>query len=86
MKSPIMLSLSTPLNVYTNYRLSFPTDYMKLLKSGNYILKVYKDEDLDSNVVLTRRFMVTDQKLTINGEVVPPVKNRRQELSPAGRI
>lgn len=72
------------LDVYTNYRLSFPTDYMKLLKSGNYILKVYKDEDLDSNVVLTRRFMVTDQKLTITGEVVPPVKiedrNYRQQV------
>ncbi|MCK4569864.1 MAG: DUF5103 domain-containing protein [Bacteroidales bacterium] len=70
--------------VYTNYRLSFPTDYMGYTKSGNYILKIYEDEDLDSNVVLTRRFMVTDQKVTISGEVVPPVKieyrNYRQQL------
>lgn len=62
------------LNVYTNYRLSFPTDYMEYTKSGNYILKVYENEDLDSNLVLTRRFMVTNQKVTITGEVVAPVK------------
>jgi len=72
------------LKVYTNYRLSFPTDYMKYTKSGNYILKVYEEEELDSNVILTRRFMITDQKVTINGEVVPPVKieyrNYRQQL------
>ena len=59
---------------YTNYKLSFPTDYLKFIKSGNYLLKVYEDEDLDSNVILTRRFMVYEQKVSIFGEVVAPVK------------
>ena len=72
------------LKLYTNYILSFPTDYLKFTKSGNYILKVYEEEELDSNVVLTRRFMVTDQKVTITAEVVPPVRiedrNYRQQL------
>jgi len=72
------------LKVYTNYQLSFPTDYMQYTKSGNYLLKVYEDEELDSNVVLTRRFMVTNQKVTVTGEVVPPVKiedrNYRQQV------
>jgi len=63
------------LKVYTNYQLSFPTDYIQYTKSGNYILKVWMDDDVDSNLVLTRRFMVLDQKVTIKGEVVPPVKN-----------
>lgn len=72
------------LKEYTNYRLSFPTDYMGYTKSGNYILKVFVDEELDSNVVLTRRFIVSDPKVTISGEVVPPVKvedrNYRQQI------
>ncbi|MEN8225905.1 MAG: DUF5103 domain-containing protein [Bacteroidota bacterium] len=72
------------LQTYTNYRLSFPTDYMAWTKSGNYILKVFEYEELDSNVILTGRFMVTDQKVSISGEIVPPVKiedrNYRQQL------
>jgi hypothetical protein len=72
------------LDVYTNYYLSFPTDYIEYTKAGNYILKVYQDEDVDSNLVLTRRFMVVDQKVDIQGKVVPPVKiddrNYRQQV------
>jgi hypothetical protein len=48
---------------------------MEYIKSGNYILKVYIDEDVDSNVVLTRRFMVVNQKVKVNAKVVAPVKN-----------
>ena len=62
------------LTTYTNYYLSFPTDYLSYIKSGNYIIKVYEDEEVDSNVILTKRFLVTDQKVTISGMVVPPVK------------
>jgi hypothetical protein len=72
------------LDEYTNYRLSFPTDYLEFTKSGNYIIKVYADENLDSNVVLTRRFMVYDQKVSVSGRVVPPAKvderEHRQQL------
>jgi len=45
---------------YTNYRLKFPTGHMRLMISGNYILKVFINDDADENVVFTRRFMVVD--------------------------
>lgn len=54
---------------YENYVLELPTDYMKIKKSGNYILKVYLDSDKDENVVITRRFMVFDPKVTVQGKV-----------------
>lgn len=54
---------------YVNYILEFPTDYLKIRKSGNYILKVYLDNDKDENVVITRRFMVCDPKVTVQGKV-----------------
>ena len=53
---------------YVNYMLVFPTDYLKIRKSGNYILKVFIDNDKDENVVITKRFMVYDPKVTIEGQ------------------
>lgn len=55
---------------YTNYRLIFPTDYIRLKKSGNYIIKVYVGSDPDQNIAFTRRFMVLEQKALISGRVV----------------
>ncbi len=55
---------------YTNYTLTFPGDYMKIRKSGNYILKVYDTEDRDENVILTYRFMVLDTKVDVDASVV----------------
>ncbi len=55
---------------YVNYVQEFPTENMKIKKSGNYILKVYLDSDKDENVVLTRRFMVYEPKVTVEGKVV----------------
>lgn len=43
---------------YTHYELLFPTEMMRIIKSGNYILYVY-DETPD-NPVLTRRFVVIE--------------------------
>jgi len=45
---------------YTHYRLLFPTEDMRITKSGNYLLVVY-DNDI-SNPVLTRRLMVLEQQ------------------------
>ena len=53
---------------YTHYRLLFPTDDMRITKSGNYLLVVY-DDNID-NPVLTRRFMVLEpQRAGIRGAV-----------------
>lgn len=51
---------------YINYVLVFPTDYLKIKKSGNYILKVFLNSPDDKNVVLTRRFMVYEPRVTVN--------------------
>lgn len=46
---------------YTHYNLTFPTDEMRITKSGNYLLVVY-DDDI-SSPLLTRRFMVLDSQV-----------------------
>jgi len=57
------------LQKYYHYELTFPTENLRPTKSGNYILKVYKDEDTDENLVFTRRFMIFDQTVTVTGNV-----------------
>jgi hypothetical protein len=54
---------------YINYYLEFPTDDLKIKKSGNYIIKVFLDSEEDENVVLTRRFMVYEPQVTVQGKV-----------------
>ncbi|NNJ56156.1 MAG: DUF5103 domain-containing protein [Bacteroidia bacterium] len=53
---------------YTHYSLTFPQEGMELTKSGNYILKIYKNFD-EEDVVLTRRFMIVDNQTRIEGSV-----------------
>jgi len=53
---------------YTRYNLVFPTQEMRITKSGNYLLVVY-DNTID-NPLFTRRFMVLDvQKANLTGNV-----------------
>lgn len=53
---------------YVNYQLDFPDYDFKILISGNYIIKVYEDENPE-NLVLTARFYVLEPMVTINGKV-----------------
>jgi hypothetical protein len=55
---------------YVNYVLELPSEYLQIKKSGNYILKVYLDNDNAENVILTRKFMVYEPKVNIEGKVV----------------
>jgi hypothetical protein len=50
---------------YIHYTETFPNENMQITKSGNYIIKVFQDGNLD-NVVLTYRFLVVESKLGIN--------------------
>ena len=59
------------INNFTHYELFLPNDNMSVTKSGNYLLKVYEDED-EKTLALTRRFMVVDSKVTITPQVVAP--------------
>jgi len=54
---------------YTHYELSFPSEYMTPEKSGNYILKVYLETP--DSIYLTRRFMILENKLNIEGRATP---------------
>lgn len=53
---------------YTHYVLNFPQQDMQLTKSGNYILKIFRNFD-EEDVVLTRRFMVVDNLTSIDASV-----------------
>ncbi len=51
---------------YTHYRLVFPNTNMQPLISGNYLLKVFKDNNPDS-LVITRKVMVYENGVKITG-------------------
>jgi len=71
------------LQKYTHYSLTIPGENMQPVLSGNYILKVYMEDEPD-NVILTRRFMIVDPKVTINAIVNKPTiveyRNYKQEI------
>lgn len=50
---------------YTHYRLTFPNSNIRMTKSGNYIIKVYQDNDPEK-LILTRRFLVYEVLIGIN--------------------
>jgi len=54
---------------FTHYSIKFPNEYIKPKISGNYILKVYEDDD-PSKMILTRKFYVLSSKVSITGEAV----------------
>ena len=52
---------------YTHYNLLFPEEYLKVSLSGNYIIKVYNYQN--NKVVLSKRFMVLEEKINISTHV-----------------
>jgi hypothetical protein len=68
---------------YTNYFMTFPTENMRPLMSGNYILKVYFGGFEDS-LLLTRRFYVYQNLLDVTAQVMRPTyakyANTKQEI------
>jgi type 9 secretion system plug protein len=64
---------------YTHFEVLFPGDYLKLTKAGNYIVKVFVDEESDENTVLTWRFMVKDPKLSVTGMVKKALTGEEQQ-------
>lgn len=53
---------------YTHYTVKFPDNQMQITKSGNYIIKVYRNFN-EEDVLLTRRFMVVDNQTKIEANV-----------------
>ena len=56
------------LQKYTHYNLVFPENYLKPLLSGNYIIKVFTNNNPEE-VVLIKKFMILDEKLSISSNV-----------------
>jgi len=54
---------------YTHYTFQFPTSSMQFTRSGNYLLKVY-EENNTSNVCFTLRFYVAEPMTAISGNVI----------------
>lgn len=69
---------------FTHYQLTFPNDQMKPKVGGNYILKIYEDND-PSKVVITQRFYVLNNTINIGAEVVPATdvadRNSKQKIN-----
>lgn len=68
---------------YIHYRLLFPSDDMRITKSGNYIIKVYP-EDKSSEPLFVKRVMVLDPKTSVGGKVNrssdPSIRKTHQEV------
>ena len=68
---------------YTHYSLNFQSDDMAITKSGNYIIKVYRNFD-EEDVLLTRRFMVVDPQTkittTVKSATIPEFRFTHQEI------
>ncbi len=68
---------------YTNFRVEFPNDRIRLTRSGNYLIEVFTDGDRDK-VLFTARFMLTEDAAAIAASVrkssVVADRNYRQEL------
>ncbi|MDQ3192690.1 MAG: DUF5103 domain-containing protein [Bacteroidota bacterium] len=54
---------------YMHYNLFFPNDNINFTASGNYLLVVYEEGNRDKPVI-TRRFMVYEEKVIVNPNVV----------------
>ncbi len=71
------------LQKYTHYSTVFPNNGLKFTKSGNYLLEVYLDND-PTKVVLTKRFLVYEEKATVSVIVRAPTivadRNFKQEV------
>lgn len=53
---------------YIHYQLEFPNREIKFIKSGNYVLKVYANNDPD-DLILTRRFFVVEKKISVTPRI-----------------
>jgi hypothetical protein len=66
---------SIALTRYTHYELVFPERNMSPTRSGNYLLKIFLNNDT-SQLVLTRRFMVLDNRISVAAQVRTPFDSR----------
>ena len=74
----INFSFSTnTIQKYTHYAILFPQSNLQFTKTGNYIVFVYEDNDKDK-IVLTKRFMIYEDKVTVVANVRQAIGNDEQ--------
>jgi len=61
---------SRTLQKFTHYSLTLPNDQIKPKISGNYLLKVYEDGNLNK-AVCSQRFFIADKQVNTSIEIVP---------------
>ncbi len=75
-------SMNTTFN-YVHYKTEFPNNDLKILISGNYILKVYEEFN-DHQPVIVKHFRVVEPMVTIDAKVKypidPSVRKTHQQL------
>lgn len=68
---------------YIHYYQEFPSSMMRFLVSGNYIIKIYADDNPDK-VIMVRRFMIYEDASTIRTAQMmarePQYKRTKQEI------
>jgi hypothetical protein len=57
------------LQPFIHYEITFPNTMMRMERSGNYVVKVFRDGD-ENDVVLVRRFLVYEQLADIEARVL----------------
>jgi hypothetical protein len=62
---------------YTNYRLTLPNENTRFTKSGNYLLHIYLDSGGETMPILTRRFCIFENLLTLQGKFTPTGKTEK---------
>lgn len=53
---------------FVNYKLMLPNENIKILLSGNYLLKIWENAEKDKPLIV-RPFYVTEKQVLINGEI-----------------
>lgn len=75
---------SNTLQKYTHYSLKLPNEQVTPKISGNYLLKVYLDGDLNKPVI-SQRFYVVENRVNVGMQILPsmqvPLRNQNQKIN-----
>lgn len=73
-----------PYTHYVHYRIYLPNQHFRFKVSGNYLLRVYRDDDPDTTL-LQARFMVDEAAADVTGEILfatdRDYRDRHQQLA-----
>ncbi len=58
-------------NHYTHYTATLPDRSSRIIRSGNYLLKVYINDDT-SKLAFTKRFLVADNRAQVTAQILEP--------------